>query len=171
MWVRCSRSNLCTHVHYLHTQPLAHTLISSSSMFCPSSSSLMPTLWLQFSPVKKKKLLQSRGESIRDNYNSLSIITQNLHCWVGCLHWFLQKNIYCRRNTGVRLSFWGSVFSAHWFQNNNQFHTEQSFNTFIQRHISTQTMPLPTAFFSLSSSLPLFKNPSLAALKYLSQPQ
>lgn len=144
MWVRCSWSYLCTHVHF-HTQPLAHTLISSS-VFCPSSSFLMPTLWLQFSPVNKGSSYKAGGNRYVTTIIPCSIITQNLHCWVGSLHWFLQKYLL-QQEYRCKAKFWGSVFSVHWFQNNNQFQTVQCFNTFIQRRTSMQTVPLPTVFF------------------------
>lgn len=104
-----------------------------------------------------------------------SIITQNLHCWVGSLHWFLQKYLLQQEHR-CKAKFWGSAFSMHWFQNNNQFHTVRCFNTFTHRHTSTQTgtctysVLFPSLFLFLCSKNPkgfpvqLLKNPALSYL-------
>lgn len=194
MGVRCSWSNLCTHVHfYMH--PLTHILINSSTL-CPFFSSLMPTLWLQFSSAERRKVLQSRGNRYMTTVILCSVITQNLHCWVGFLHWFLQKYLLQQEHR-CKAKFCGSAFSVHWFQNNNQFHTVQCFNTFIQRLTSTQTgtcaysVLFPSVFLFpcskkpkdsqsncsqicsqlLAADCPNKSHSSLATLKYLSPSQ
>lgn len=152
-----SQTNLCTHVRF-YVHPLTHVLTNSST-HCPFRSPLVPTL------CDCSSALWRGGSSNRAGGNRYmttiilcSIITQNLHCWVGRLHWFLQKYLLQREHR-CEAKFWDSAFSVHWFQNNNKFRRVHCFNTFIQRHTSTDRHLCLQCSFPLSISLPLFKKP------------